>query len=357
MHMPKVQRFNCIIVCRDDLSGVTEGRALHNASAKEVARFFWEQIICRYGAVYEVVTDNGSETKGAFELLVKKYGIHHIRISPYNSKANGVVERGHFILREALIRSCEGVVSCWPQLLPHALFADRITIRRATGFSPYYLLHGVHPVLPMDLREATFMVEGFRQNMSHSDLLTLRIRQLERRVEDIARAAKVLEQTRLHSKYQFEARFAHRLKQDSYKPGDLVLVRNTAIEKEMNRKSKPRYLGPFEIVRQTKYGSYVIKELNGDVSRESVAAFRLLRYHPRVEDLRNIETDPIELIGDRYGQVPENEPEQDLMDVLEYQEEEEDFDIGDSENDQSETESTNDVPISQRTRSQRRNNS
>ena len=93
------------------------------------------------------------------------------------------------------------------------------------------------------------------------------------------------------------------------------------------------------------------------MSRESVAAFRLLRYHPRVEDLRNIETDPIELIGDRYGQVPENEPEQDLMDVLEYQEEEEDFDIGDSENDQSETESTNDVPISQRTRSQRRNNS
>ena len=45
-------------------------------SAKEVACFFWEQIICGYGAVQMVVTHNGSETKGALELLVTKYGIY-----------------------------------------------------------------------------------------------------------------------------------------------------------------------------------------------------------------------------------------------------------------------------------------
>ncbi|KAF8574764.1 hypothetical protein K439DRAFT_1371611, partial [Ramaria rubella] len=33
------------------------------------------------------------------------YGIPQIHISPYNSQANGVVERGHFIIREAVENS------------------------------------------------------------------------------------------------------------------------------------------------------------------------------------------------------------------------------------------------------------
>ncbi|KAI0353426.1 hypothetical protein OH77DRAFT_1382617, partial [Trametes cingulata] len=181
-------------------------------------------------------------------------------------------------LREALVKACEGQISRWPELLPLAVFADRISIRRSTGFSPYFLLHGVHPILPMDLRESTFMVQGFRSNMSHTELLALRIRQLERKPRDIARAAEVLRNTRLTSKEQFEKRFAHRLQRESFESGDLVLVRNSAIEREMNRKHKPRYLGPYEIVRRTRNGSYVIRELNGDIARESVAAFRLLAY-------------------------------------------------------------------------------
>ncbi|KAI0349790.1 hypothetical protein OH77DRAFT_1372883, partial [Trametes cingulata] len=181
-------------------------------------------------------------------------------------------------LREALVKACEGEISRWPELLPHALFADRITIRRSTGYSPYYLLHGVHPALPMDLREATFMVEGFRSNMTHADLLALRIRQLQKRPADVAQAADVLRKTRLTSKEQFEKKFSHRLQRAAFQEGDLVLIRNTAIEREMKRKHKPRYLGPYQVVRQTQNGSYVVKELNGDVSRESIAAFRLLAY-------------------------------------------------------------------------------
>jgi len=41
------------------------------------------------------------------------YSIPHICISPYNSKANGVVERGHFIIREAIIKPCDGDINLW----------------------------------------------------------------------------------------------------------------------------------------------------------------------------------------------------------------------------------------------------
>ncbi|KAI0363456.1 hypothetical protein BV20DRAFT_958225, partial [Pilatotrama ljubarskyi] len=212
----------------------------------------------------------------------------------------------------------KGEISRWPDLLPHAQFADRITIWQSTGFSLYFLLHGVHPVLPMDLRESTFMVQGLRQGLTHSELLALHIQQLERRPKDVAQAAEVLRKTRITSKEAFEKRFAHWLKKEAFQPGDLVLVRNTAIEKEMNRKHKPRYLGPYEVVRQTCNGSYVIKELNGDISRESVAAFRLLAYNSSDRKSEEVGTDPIELVGEgasRHNQraaEDENEPEDEV---------------------------------------------
>jgi hypothetical protein len=179
------------------------------------------------------------------------------------------------------VKSCKRHISRWPEKVPQALFAENITTSRATGFSPFYLLHGVHPVLPFDLTEATFLVEGFHENMSPIDFLTLRIRQIERRPEDLRQAAKTLKKARFKSKLQFEQKFHLRMHKKSFNPGELVLVRNTQIEKELNRKTKPRYLGPFVVERQTKGGSYILKEMNGTLSRRGVAAFRLIPYISR----------------------------------------------------------------------------
>jgi len=109
-------------------------------------------------------------------------------------------------------------------------------------------VYGVHPVLPFDLVQATFMVEGFRSNMTSEELLALRIRQLEKHPEDLARAADTLKKAQFKLKEQFERKFSLWLQKGHYKPGELVLVHNTIIEKELNCKTKPRYLGPFSVV-------------------------------------------------------------------------------------------------------------
>lgn len=281
MLMPRAHGFRYIVAARDDLSLAAEGRALRRSTAVNLAKFFWEEIICRYGTIGEVVTDNGPEIRGAFEELMRRYEIPQIKISPYNSKANGVVERGHFIIREGIVKSCQGNINQWPSKVHHAFFADKCITRKSTGFSPYYLLYGVDPVLPFDLTEATFLVHGFHSGMKTEELLALRIRQLEKRPEDIAQAAAAIVQSRLRSKEQFEKVFRRRLTSHVFEEGDLVLVRNSQVEKELDKKHKPRYLGPFQIVRRTKGGSYVLKELDGTVSRRGVARFRLLPYVPR----------------------------------------------------------------------------
>ena len=269
------------------VSGACEARALRSNNSKSLATFFWEQIYCRYGCIMQVVTDNGSETKGAFKILMEDLGIPHVRISPYNSQANGVVERGHFTMREALMKACGDKPSDWPLKLPQAVFADLITTSSVTGYSPYYLLHGEHPLLPFDLTESTFMIEEYRKGLSTTELLALRIRQLAKLPEDLHKAAETLLKHRFRSKQQFERKFFKTLRTKDFNPGDLVLIRNSKVEKNLDRKSDPRYIGPFVVERVAWKGSYVLKELDGTVLHSHVAGFRLAPYIAR--DKRTLE--------------------------------------------------------------------
>lgn len=281
MYMPKVNKFEYIVAARDDLTGAAEGRALRNLKATTLAKFFFEEILCRYGAVGQVTTDNGSEVQGAFTELMDRYGLPRITISPYNSRANGVVERGHFTIRQSILKACKGRTADWPDKVHMAFFADKCTTRRQTGYSPFYLLHGTSPVLPIDLTEASLMVTGFHSNMSSEDLLALRIQQFQKRDKDLEDAAATLRRHRFKSKQQFELRYRRTLWTDDLEAGTLVIMRNSAKDKSLDKKYSPRYLGPYEVVRRTRGGSYVLKELDGAVMRQGVAAQRLLPYLSR----------------------------------------------------------------------------
>jgi len=288
MHMPPSGGYQFIVAARDDLSGVTEVRALRSNNSQALSKFFWEQIYCRYGAIGQAVTDNGPEVKGAFEILLRRMNIPQVRITPYNKHANGAVERGHFILREAIVKTCKkdrnGQIKNWHQHVELAAFADRITVSSVTGYSPYYLLHGTHPLLPFDLSEATFMTDGYRSGLSTSDLLSLRIQQLHRHPSDLEKAAQTLKQARFRSKQQFEKRFHYKLQKKNYGTGELVLVRNSRLEATVAKfKTEARYLGPYEVVRQTLRGNYILKELDGTVHAEQYAAFRIIPYIKRTD--------------------------------------------------------------------------
>ena len=279
MRMPIDKYGNMHIICaKDDLTGTVEARALKANTAQAARDFLWEQIYCRYGAPESVTTDNGSEFQAAFKAITDQLRIPAISISKYNSQGNGVVERGHAILRESIVKSCKGNLRAWSDRLPEAVFADRVTVKRVTGYSPYQLLHGCNPLLPLDLMESTFLVSKFHSNMSEVDLLAARIQQLQKLPEDINRAASILKQARFRSKTQFERRFHHKIRMDRFEVGDKVLLRNTPIEKSLQRKQFPRYLGPYQVVRKNRGGAYVLAELDGAILAEPYGAFRLMPY-------------------------------------------------------------------------------
>jgi len=70
-------------------------RMLRQETGRVLGTFIFEDILCRWGALEEIVTDNGPTFVKALDYLAKRYKINHIRISAYNSQANGIIERAH----------------------------------------------------------------------------------------------------------------------------------------------------------------------------------------------------------------------------------------------------------------------
>jgi hypothetical protein len=206
------------------------------------------------------------------------------------------------------MKTCEGDESKWRQVLPQVLWAERITIRKATGFSPYYLAHGVHPLLPFDIIEATFLAPIQNFPISTEELVAIRARQLQKRPEDLEKMQEIVTESRRRNILRFEKEHLSRIVDFDFKPGALVLVRNSRIEEALNRKTKPRYVGPMVVVRKTIGSSYVVAELDGSQSQQRVAGFRLISYHPR----QQVDVPLVSNIAEEDQDPTEEDPENNI---------------------------------------------
>jgi hypothetical protein len=95
MYMPRVSGYHYIVQARCSLSSYPEYQKLWKENRSTIGVFIFEEILCRWGVLEEIVTDNGPAFIEALNWLAEQYGIHHIRILLYNSQANGIVECCH----------------------------------------------------------------------------------------------------------------------------------------------------------------------------------------------------------------------------------------------------------------------
>ena len=81
-----------IVDIMDNLTGWVEAQVLHKLRALAIAEFLFN-VMCQFGCIFQLTCDNGMEFKGAVDELTWKYKVPVIQISPYNSQANGKIER------------------------------------------------------------------------------------------------------------------------------------------------------------------------------------------------------------------------------------------------------------------------
>lgn len=244
MHLPTSSGYKYIVQGRCSLVHWPEFEMLRNENARAIGEWLLKCVIYRWGTLVEIVSDNGGPFVKAIGYLSKRYHINHIRISGYNSRANGIVERSHFDIRQALFKAANGDASKWASVAYSVFWADRVTVRKHMGCSPYFAVTGTHPLLPFDITEASYLLPPPASVLSTTDLIARRAMALQKRGEDLARIHSKVFQARRNAAIRFEKEHAATLKDYNFSLGDLVLLRNTAIEKALNRKMRPRYLGP-----------------------------------------------------------------------------------------------------------------
>lgn len=301
--------YSSVAHARCALSAWSEFLTMKQENTETLARWIFEQLICRWGALYELVTDNGGPWVKALGILEKKHGIKHIRVSGYNSRANGLVEHGHFDIRDAAAKLAEENPFTWTQHIHHVFWADRTMTRKRLGCSPYFAVTGTHPLMPLDLMEATWMLPPPTGPLITSDLLIARARALEKREEDLERLRSKVYSARRKRMEEFEAKHAATIRDFDFKRGELVLVRNTSFEKHVSsiRKMRARYYGPMVVISKNRGGAYVLSELNGTLFHRPYAAFRLIPFFAR----RAIPLPPLAEFLDVPNRLPEMEDDKD----------------------------------------------
>ena len=262
---------------RCSLTGYLEFQMLRKETMQGLGDWIFQDVLCRWGMLTEIVLDNGKPFIAALTYLEQKYHIKHIRISGYNSWANGIVECSHFDVRQAT----NGDQNKWSQVAYSVFWSEHITTRKRMGCSPFYAATGVHPILPFDIIEANYLLPPPDSLLSSTDLIARHAVTLQKHPDDLAQLRAHVHKHRNRAALRFEKEHSATICDFDFKASSLVLIQNTAIKKALNHKMQPRYLGPLVVVSRNKGGAYIVCELDGTLYHNPVTAYCVIPYFVR----------------------------------------------------------------------------
>src|SRR5437588_6499357 len=112
----------------------------------ELARLFFERVICQYGVPEHIITDRGSTFTSRFWTRVCAHmTIDHRLSTSFHPQMDGQTERQNQTMEQYLRAFANYEQTNWVELLPLAQFTYNNTIHATTRVSPFFAMHGTHP--------------------------------------------------------------------------------------------------------------------------------------------------------------------------------------------------------------------
>jgi ribonuclease HI len=223
-----------------------EARAVSTITSKTAQKFFYQNIICRFGVPSELTVDNDKQFDSHdFRDFCFSIGTKLAFASVYHPQSNGIVERANdkifTAIKKMLLDDKKGK---WADLLPEAVWALNTTECRATRFTPFRLLYGSEAMTPQEIKHGS-------PRTSASAVPDID----EPTSKDLIDGDRVFALQALN-KYQAQTKAwrDHTVVPREFDEGDLILVQTTRTESR--GKLEPKWEGPFIVKTKASPSAY-----------------------------------------------------------------------------------------------------
>ena len=146
-----------------------------------------------FGAPAYLVSDQGKAFTGhVITHLCELYGVQKLRTSPYHAQTNDQVERMNQTIIRMIGKLEEDRKACWSEHLPELLKACCVVVAynathsAVTGYSPYYLLFGRRPRIPVDYLFPTL------RDSPHQTKMEVSVMAIQKRLKEAFTVARCL---------------------------------------------------------------------------------------------------------------------------------------------------------------------
>ena len=239
-----------VLVLTDVFTKFTVAIPTRDQKAVTVAKALIREWFMVYGVPQRLHSDQGRSFEAeVIKELCLVYNIKKSRTTPYHPEGNGQCERFNRTLHELLRTLPAEKKRRWPEHLKKRCYAYNATPHSSTGYSPFYLMFGRDPRLPIDR-----LVE-MEETAVHQPTTWITKHQTELR-EAHQRAAAKLEKEADTRKQRFDRRRG--TKSPLIDVGHRVLVRDRTI-RGRNKIQDRWSTRVHKVVEQLDNGAYVIE--------------------------------------------------------------------------------------------------
>ena len=156
--------FEHVLVVTDSFTKYSWAFPTRNQQASTVAKLLWEKILVNFGFPQRLHSDQGRDFESRIiKDLCKVAGIEKTRTTPYHPQGNGQTERFNRTLLGMLGTLDADKKNDWPEYVLPLVHAYNCTRHSSTGYSPYFLMFGRTPRLPIDVSLGVTLDNGGTQ--------------------------------------------------------------------------------------------------------------------------------------------------------------------------------------------------
>jgi len=216
--------FENILVITDNFTRYAQAFPTKNQTAHTTAKVLYEQFIVHYGFPDKIHSDQGRNFESSvIKQLCKLADVTKVRTSPYHPMGNGQCERFNRTLLNMLGTLEPAKKHDWKAYVAPLVHAYNCTCNSSTGYSPYFLMFGRRPRLPVDIEFGTNSEDNVRKHGSYKGY----VEGLKKRLDfafKLAAHKSGASQGRNKKRYDLKSRAT------TLQVGDRVLLRNVGLQ-------------------------------------------------------------------------------------------------------------------------------